>query len=195
MNVSASEGMFQRMRENWWLYLLLGIVMVIIGMAAIGAPFITALTVTSFLGLVLVVGGILHAVHAFGQHGAGSVILGLVVALLYIVAGLMLLSYPLRGLAALTLFLAIFFFAEGIFKIVASSQLRAVPNWGWYLVSGIVSLILGIMIWSGWPSSAIWAIGLLLGIDLIVTGFAMIAFAVTSHAAFEVPSQPLVGQH
>lgn len=195
MNVSASEVMLQTTRENWWLYLLLGIVMVIIGMAAIGAPFVSALAVTSFLGLVLVVGGILHAVHAFGMHGAGSVILGLVVALLYIVAGLMLLSYPLQGLVALTLFLAIFFFAEGIFKIVASTQLRAVPNWGWYLFSGIVSLILGILIWSGWPSSAIWAIGLLLGIDLIVTGFAMIAFAITSHAVLEAPSQPLVGQH
>lgn len=196
MDISAFEADIRKARENWWLYLVLGIVMVILGMVALSAPFITAIGVMAVLGLVLIVGGILHAVHAFGFHGQRNVVLGLVVAVLYIIAGFILLRSPLSGVVALTFLLAIFFFAEGIFKIAqsAQTQYRVLGSWGWYLFSGIVSLILAVLIAAGWPASSLWAIGLLLGVDLIVTGFSIIAFGITIHGAHVAPTQPAVPQ-
>ena len=196
MDSSAFEADIRKARENWWLYLVLGIVMAILGMVALSAPFITAIGVAAVLGLVLVIGGILHAVHAFAFDGPRNVVLGLIVAMLYILAGFILIRNPLSGVVALTILLAIFFLAEGIVKIAqsAQAQYRVLGSWGWLLFSGILSLILGMLIATGWPASALWAIGLLLGIDLIVTGFSMVALSVTIHGAHIVPTQPAVPQ-
>lgn len=192
MDISEMEAAVQKVREDWWLFLILGIMLAILGMVALSAPIMTAIAVTSVLGLVLIVGGILHAVHAFALDGVWTVILGLALALLYIVVGFLLLRNPVAGAVTLTLLLAIYFFVSGIVKIAESAQRQyhVLGVWGWYLFSGIVSLILGVLIWSGWPSSAAWAIGLLLGIDLIVTGFSLIAFGVTVHAVHVPPAQP-----
>jgi uncharacterized membrane protein HdeD (DUF308 family) len=196
MDTSQIEAAVQKTRENWWLFLILGTVLAILGMVALSAPLITAIAVTAVLGLVLIVGGILHAVHAFALDGARTVILGIVLSVFYILVGFFLMRNPISSVLTMTLLLGIFFVVSGIVKIAQSAQRQyhVLGVWGWYLFSGIVSLILGALIWSHWPSSAIWAIGLLLGIDLIVTGFSLIAFGVMVHATHVTPAQPAIPQ-
>ena len=83
------------------------------------------------------------------------------------------LGHPIAGVLTLTMILAAFFVVEGIFKIVMAIQMRSMPNWGWMFISGLIALVLGGLIWVGWPATAAWVIGLLVGIDLIFGGWAM----------------------
>jgi uncharacterized membrane protein HdeD (DUF308 family) len=88
-------------------------------------------------------------------------------------------AYPIEGIIALTIFLAVMFFIEGIVRTVFAFQMRPEVGWGWVLTSGIISIIVGVMLWAKLPSSALWAIGLLVGINFIMAGWSslMLAFA------------------
>lgn len=161
-----------------WKWLLgLGILLIIVGIAAIGLPFAATLAVELLIGWILVIGGILQIIHSFWARKLGGIFLGLLAGILYLGVGLLMLLYPLQGVITLTLLLAILFLIEGICRIIASFQLRPMRNWGWILVSGIAALIIAFLIWAGWPASAVWAIGLLVGINLIFSGWSMIMLA------------------
>ena len=197
MNVeSESRGAYARfLGSDWWLLLIGGILLIIIGLVAISVPLATALAIELLLGWILVVGGIVHGVYAFKSRHEPGVLLRVVTAILYLAAGIILLAHPLAGVLTLTLLLAILFTVEGVSKIITAFGLRAMPNWGWVMFNGIVTLILGVIMWANWPIGAAWVIGLLVGIDLLVAGWVLVMVAFAARAAARAMHMRLAGGH
>lgn len=148
-----------------WSIALIGL-----GVLAAALPWATSLGFVMIVGWLLVFSGAVQVVHAFQSKGVGHVVWKLLIAILYLVVGFYALAHPLIGMAALTLLLVIFFFAEGITDIAAYIQNRELAGSGWILTDGIVTLLLAALIWWHWPASAFWAFGLLIGISIIMTG-------------------------
>jgi uncharacterized membrane protein HdeD (DUF308 family) len=180
----------EALSRNWGWLLAFGVLMIILGVFAIGAPVVATVAVQVVLGWLLVIGGIAEAIHAFMAQSWRGFLFELLSAILYVVVGALLLFNPLLGAAALTLLLAVFLVVEGIFKIIMALRVRDHRGWGWLLASGILSLILGAMIWAQWPASGLWVIGLLVGIQLLFTGWSMVmlAFAARAHRQGMVPA-------
>lgn len=172
--------------------LAMGIAMIIAGGAAIALPLFSTVGVVTMLGLLVLVAGLAQIVSAFYCKGWHGVLLHLLMGILYLVTGFLMLENPVQGAAGLTLILAGFFLTSGIFRVVVALKDRF-PGWGWTLLSGAVTVLLGLIIWRQFPESALWVIGLLIGIDLMFNGWSwvMLSFvfrklpedaAPTSHA-------------
>jgi uncharacterized membrane protein HdeD (DUF308 family) len=161
-------------KKNAGLLIFLGILTVIFGVLAIAAPFITGVAVAIFVGSLLVLTGIAQLVHAFKARMWGIGFWGSVIGLLSIAAGVYMMIRPGVGLAALTLLLAIYFLVDGISEIIAAFRIKPDQGWGWVLFNGIIAVLLGLMIWRQWPVSGAWAIGVLVGIHILITGWSMI---------------------
>ena len=162
--------------RGWFLVLV--IFMVIVGTLALGRSVAVTLFSMIFLGWLMILAGIVEAVHAFWKKEWGGLFLHLLIGVLYIVVGFMVLANPAASALSLTLIMAIFFILMGIFRIIVAGAMRF-PHWGWVLFNGIITFILGIIIWRQWPISGLWVIGLFIGIDLIISGWAwiMLSFA------------------
>ncbi len=173
----------EALSRNWGWLLALGILMIILGVVAMAAPVVATIAIQVMLGWLLVISGIAEGIHAFMVKEWRGFLLELLSAVLYLGVGLLLLVDPLKGALALTLILAVFLLVEGIFKIITALRVRDHRGWGWLLASGIVSVILGVLIWAQWPASGLWVIGLLVGIQLLFTGWSlvMLALAARSH--------------
>lgn len=161
-----------------------GVSLIILGILALGSPFIAAVAVNAVLAWLIVLAGMVHLTVAFHKREAGSLIWRLLVGLAYICFGLYLIARPAVGVASLTLVLASLFLVEGILNIVLFFRIRSVRGAGWVLLDGIVTLLLGLMIYTQWPSSSAWAIGTLVGVSMIISGITrvMISFAVRKAA-------------
>jgi uncharacterized membrane protein HdeD (DUF308 family) len=170
----------EALSRNWGWLLALGILMIILGAIAIAAPAVATIAVQFMLGWLLVISGIAEGIHAFMAQGWRGFLLELLSAVLYLAVGILLLVNPLEGALALTIVLAVFLIVEGIFKIITALRLRDHDGWGWLLASGIVSVILGVLIWAEWPASGLWVIGLLVGIQLLFTGWALVMLALAA---------------
>jgi len=151
---------------------LMGVLFIVLGIVAIVEPMVAGLAVAVLAGWLLLAGGIVHAVSAFRGGGAKTVIWHALLAVLYVFGGLYFVTHPLLGLGTLTLFLAAILFIEGVVWIVAYFQLGSGNIW--MLLNGIITLVLGLMIWGGWPSSSVWAIGTLFGVNLLMTGLSIL---------------------
>ncbi len=167
-------------KEHWGMFLALGIALVILGAMAISSPYLGTISATRVLGWVMLFTGALTAFHGGTVRGWGGAILQLLVALLYIVAGIWLLTQPLSGAVTLTLVLIAILIGQGVIWIAEAFQIRPIRGWIWLLLSGIISIILGLMIWQKFPSSAVWALGLLFGTGLLVNGLSFIFMALGS---------------
>ena len=154
------------------------IVMIVLGFVAILTPFTTGIAVSIFVGWIMVFSGFAYLAYAFAAQGAGSFIWRMLVGAAYVVGGGYLAFHPGIALESLTLLVAAIFFIEGITEIVVFFQFRSVPGAGWALFDAVVTLILAYMIWRPFPSSASWAIGTLLGANLIVSGFTRLMYSV-----------------
>ena len=152
-----------------------GIFMLIAGFISLASPLAAGLSLTLMVGVMLLVGGVaqLFVVFRAGSFGAG--LLMALLAVLTLVAGGYMISQPLAALATLTLFLAGYFIAMGIIEIIGAFGAKPAAGWGWLLFDGIVSFVLGVMIWSQFPISGVWALGTLVGIRLIMSGWTLIA--------------------
>lgn len=150
--------------------ILWGVLLIIFGMLAIGSPFVVAVAVNTFIAWLIVLAGVAHLMLAFHAHGAGNVAWKLLVGLAYVFFGAYLITHPALGVASLTLVIASLFLIEGILDIVLFSRMRSVGGSNWVLVDGIVTLLLGLMIYMQWPSSSAWAIGTLVGVSMIMSG-------------------------
>jgi uncharacterized membrane protein HdeD (DUF308 family) len=168
--------------KNWGWLLALGILMVILGAVAIAMPKPATLAVQLALGWILVATGIAEGIHAFMAQGWRGFLLELLSALLYLGVGILLLVNPVGGALALTIVLAVFLIVEGIFKIAMALRVRDHPRWGWLLASGLLSAILGLMIWAEWPASGLWVIGLLVGVQLLFSGWSLVMLALAARA-------------
>jgi uncharacterized membrane protein HdeD (DUF308 family) len=151
---------------------LMGVLFIVLGLVAIGEPLVAGLAVAVLAGWLLLAGGIVHAVSAFRGGGPKGVIWHVLLAILYLCGGVYFVTHPLLGLGSLTLFLSIILFMEGIVWIIAYFQLRGGNIW--MLLNGVITLVLGVMIWRHWPSSSVWAIGTLLGVNLVMTGMSLL---------------------
>jgi uncharacterized membrane protein HdeD (DUF308 family) len=147
-----------------------GVLLILFGMLAIGSPFLAAVAVSGFVAWLIVLAGVVHLILAFHAHGAGSLIWKLLVGLAYLFFGGYLILHPVLGVASLTLVLASLFLIEGILNIVLFFKMRSVGGSSWVLVDGIITLLLGLMIYMQWPSSSAWALGTLVGVSLILSG-------------------------
>jgi uncharacterized membrane protein HdeD (DUF308 family) len=185
-----SETGFQRLdadilRQNLGWFIALGIGLIILGIISVLAPLFATFAIKVLIGALFVIGGIMHFIHAFQSRRWERSIVEFLVAILYIAAGIILLAYPFGGILALTVFLSVFFVVEGVSKIVHALRLRPVSSWGWTLLSGIVSVFLGLIIWAGLPMTAFWAVGLIVGIDLIFGGLSMVMIAISMRDALQ----------
>jgi uncharacterized membrane protein HdeD (DUF308 family) len=163
--------------QAWHTLRTLGIVAICIGVVAIILPEIFALGASIFIGIVLVIVAAVLAAAAFAAHGVGSFLARLAWALLTFVVGLWLILQPHNGSLTLTLVLGIYFLIMGLTRITVAFMGRGTPNAGWVGLSGVCGLIIGILVLVKFPSSADWAIGLLVGIDLIFLGWTLISIA------------------
>jgi uncharacterized membrane protein HdeD (DUF308 family) len=154
-----------------------GIVMLICGIAAIALPWASGIGVVIVIGWVLLFSAVSHLILAFHTHSVGGVLWQILLALIYGAAGVFMLMNPLAGLVTLTLVLAIFLLIEAALETALYFQLRPGINAGWILFDAIVTLILAILIWSQWPSSALWFIGTIIGISLIFSGVSRLSLA------------------
>jgi uncharacterized membrane protein HdeD (DUF308 family) len=161
------------------LFLIEGIVLLVLGALAVLVPPIATLAVTLLFGWLFLISGIVGLITTFWMRNAPGFWWSLLSAVLGIVVGLLLLARPLGGALSLTLLLIAFFIVEGVVSIMfALDHKRELSGqWGWMLVSGIIDLALAMMIFAGLPSTAAWALGLLVGINMIFGGAAMIAMA------------------
>ncbi|MFZ0580013.1 MAG: HdeD family acid-resistance protein [Candidatus Acidiferrales bacterium] len=146
------------------------IIMIIAGLLAIAMPLEAGLAVNIFVGWMLIFAGLAHFVFAWFTRRTGSVLLKVLLGILYLGVAIYLLEHPARGLATLTLALAFYLLIEGIAEIVLYFQHRPASGSGWFLVDGIITLILGGMIWRLWPSSAEWVLGTIVGISIFFSG-------------------------
>ena len=147
-----------------------GWLILIAGFLAIASPFISGVWVVTMVAIILIFSGVSRFMHAFQGGGFWSGLFGVMA----VVTGGVMIAKPLLGLASLTMVLVVYFLAQGISEIIAALQLRPAKGWGWLLFSGIVSIMLAMMILNQWPLSGAWAIGTLVGIQLIFSGITMI---------------------
>ena len=168
------------LRSVWWLFFALGLVSVIVGFLAISSRYIVITTWAAvvFLGALLLIAGITEVVHAVMVRNLRGFALHLLAAALYLIVGLFMLEDPVRAATVLTLLIAAGFFVAGLLRIVFSLAERF-PAWGWVALNGVIDLILGGIILSGWPESSLWVIGLLLGIDLLFHGWSWVILALS----------------
>jgi uncharacterized membrane protein HdeD (DUF308 family) len=170
---NATEGLrgpgaLVKKATGW--FIAVAVLFILLGIFAIAEPWTAGLGVTLLVGWLLMVGAVAHFISAFKGHGARHVILQVVVGLVYLIGGLYFLTHTIMGVSTLTLLLSGVIIAEGALEVVAYFRLRSMHGASWLLINGIVTLLLGGMIWFHWPSSSVWAIGTLVGVNLLMTG-------------------------
>jgi uncharacterized membrane protein HdeD (DUF308 family) len=163
---------------NWSIFL--SILLILAGFFTLLLPFVGGIGITIFVGWAMIISGVTHLAFAWKTHTTGSKLWELLVGLVYLAAGIYLILHPLSGLASLTLLLAFYLFFEGIFEVIHFFQVRPRQGAVWLLFDGLITLVLAWMIWSHWPSSSIWAIGTLVGISMLFSGFSRLMLAMSA---------------
>ena len=161
-------------RQASTLSIVWGVLLILFGMLAVGSPFLAAVAVNVVIAWLIVLAGVVHLTLAFSAHGAGSVIWKLLVGVAYLAFGVYLIMHPVLAVASLTLVLASLFLIEGILDIVLFFKMRPMHGSSWVLIDGIITLLLGLMIYAQWPTSSVWAIGTLVGISMIFSGISRV---------------------
>jgi uncharacterized membrane protein HdeD (DUF308 family) len=156
--------------------LILGILMMILGGIALSATMLTTLLSVALLGIILIAAGIVQFVQAFYDNKWSNLTLHLLLGISYFIVGTITFLRPLIGAEILTLMIAVLFIVEGIYRAIVSSSVKF-PRWGWYFFGGILSLVLGALILIQWPTSGLWFIGTVIGVDLIYSGWSLIVLS------------------
>jgi uncharacterized membrane protein HdeD (DUF308 family) len=168
------------LHAHWVLFLTQGVIMVMLGALAFVAPTVATIAVDIFVGWLFLISGIFGLAALFAVRTVPGFIWTLITAALSVIVGALLIWKPVEGTFSLTLVLTAFFIVEGIFQIVASFTSRdAIPgSWGWMLASGLADLVLATIIIAGWPLSAGWVLGLIVGVNLVTSGLAVVMAAI-----------------
>ena len=149
---------------------LIGVLLIVLGIVAIALPVVSTIFAETWIALILISAGAAKVVYAFQNRNSRGFIWQLLLGILYIATGVMLFFYPQTGVLTLTLLLGSFLLTEGVFELILSFRLRPQQNWTWVLGDGIITLLLGGMIWFQWPFDAPWSIGTLVGASVLFTG-------------------------
>jgi uncharacterized membrane protein HdeD (DUF308 family) len=176
------SAMSAAVREHWKAFLFEGILLVILGLAAILLPPLAGLAVTIFLGWMFLVSGIAGLAMTFWARGMPGFWWSLISAALAVLAGLVLLARPMQGVLTLTIVVGAYFLAEGVATIMYALEHRRElsERWTWMLFAGLLDILIAAMIIAGLPGSAEWAIGLLVGINLLFGGASLIGMALAA---------------
>jgi uncharacterized membrane protein HdeD (DUF308 family) len=176
----AADSVTDALKEATGMSIGWAILMLVLGVVAIAMPFTTGIAVSIFVGWIMVFSGFAYVAYAFGAQGAGSFIWRLLVGIAYVAGGGYIVFRPGIGLESLTLVMASIFFIEGVIETAVFFQFRSLPGSGWILFDGLLTFVLAYLIFRPWPSSSSWAIGTLLGINLIVSGVTRLMYSVTA---------------
>ncbi len=152
---------------------LMGIVLIILGVCILAAPIVAGVVTVMMVGILMAVAGLVECVHAFRTPGALPRVIWLLVGLVTLICGVLVMAHPIFGLSFLTILLTIYFFTDGLTKIAAAFHFSAFR--GWFITNGLLSFLLAYFIGANWPLSGGWAIGVLVGINLIFTGAMVLA--------------------
>ncbi|MDO5581832.1 MAG: HdeD family acid-resistance protein [Planctomycetia bacterium] len=175
---------WKKLSKNWFPFLLLGIALMVLGFLAIGSSLFATVITVSLIGVLLMVGGVMQTVNSFYTGQWSGFLLHLGLGVLYFVVGLMLLDAPMLNAITLTFLISVFFIIAGLFRIIGSLSTHY-PGWGWSLLSGSITFLLGILIFKSWPSSGLWVIGLFVGIEMVFSGWYWIMFSTDLHLYLE----------
>lgn len=161
-------------------YIAAAVLFIVLGIFAIIEPGVAGLGVTLLVGWLLIFGAVAHFITAFKGGGAKQVIFQVLVGIVYLIGGLYFLTHTIMAVGTLTLLLAGIILAEGVVEVVAYFRMKGDGASGWLLLNGIITLLLGGLIWFHWPSSSIWAIGTLVGVNLLMTGITRLMFGLAA---------------
>ena len=181
---AAAEAFREALRDtvkkySLW-YLIEGVLLVVAGILAVVFPAISSTAVIFLIGWVLIVSGVLQGISLIGAGQVPYFWLQLISAVLALLVGFLMVNHPEQSLVAITLLLIVFLMIQGLAKVVFALSIRPFPNWGWVLASGLVGVVLSVVLWGSLPGTALWLIGLLIGIQLIAEG------AATAYLAWRV---------
>lgn len=172
---NIQSQLVEGIKQNSGWAIAIGVLSVITGFLAIMSPLIAGVSITVVVGALLSINGVSQLIFAFKTGSIGKGLLTFVLGLLAIGVGLYMMFNPGMGLLTLTLLLAVYFFVSGISEIIGAFKMKPVKGWGWASISGVASLVLGVMIWLQFPASGEWAVGVLTGIRMIFGGMWAIA--------------------
>ena len=183
MNTAADffAAGLEQVRKSWSWFLVLGALLIVLGVLCVGKAQIATTFSILVLGWILAISGVLWLVNAFRAFSWHGFFLFLLNGIIRGATGYLLLRHPDAGAAGVTMLLASLFIVAGLFRAVAAGVIRF-PRWGWTVFSGIVSFVLGGALLASWPSASAYFIGLVIGIDLIVDGAALVGFATAIHS-------------
>lgn len=167
--------------------ILQGILFLILGVAALMIPVVFSLTFEWMVGWFFLIGGGIQLIRCIQSNGAPGYWWLILSSLFSMLFGVLLVFQPFEGVAALTLVIAVYFLAEGLVKIFFAFQLRAFTHWWWILFNGLCSLAIALIVFTGWPFTAMWFIGTLLGVYLIINGLSFILMATQAHLISDEP--------
>ena len=168
--------------------LLMGVLLIVLGLVAIAQPAVSTIFAETWFALILVSAGAAKLTYAFQTRDSGGFVWKLLLSILYIAIGVMLFVSPLKGVLTLTLLLGSFLLTECVFNLILAFRLRGQQNWTWVLVDGIITLLLGGMIWFQWPFNAPWLIGTLVGVSVLFTGISRVMLSLNPGLALN-PSE------
>jgi uncharacterized membrane protein HdeD (DUF308 family) len=173
----------EAIRSHWVLFLVQGVIMIILGILAVGEPMVATLAITLFAGWLFLISGIVGLVGTFSARRVPGFWWALITAILAILVGIYLIWRPFSGILSLTLAVGAFFGAQGIVQIItAIGHHKVLQSWVWMLITGIANVILALIIWGGFPGTAEWVLGLLFGINLLLWGFSLVMTAIACRA-------------
>jgi uncharacterized membrane protein HdeD (DUF308 family) len=177
---SIPQPIRERMERNWKWFVAGGLLAVVLGAIAIIVPPVASVATSILVGWLLVFASAFVLTSAFQEHGFWPIAGRVLLAALYVFAGVWLLVAPLEGTITLTVVLVAWFFVDGAFRLAAALMRPGLPGRGWIAAGGALSILLGVLIWIDFPSSAAWAIGLLVGINLLFYGLNLLMLGFTS---------------
>jgi len=178
--IDVIVGVTPEMIHNWGWFLAFGIVLLLLGIAAVVRAVAATVASMVFFGWLLLFSGAIEFVHAFMVGKWAGFFLHILMALLFGITGALMVFKPVISAEAVTFVMSVFFLVAGLYQLFASMWTH-LPGWGWQAVNGIVSAIMGVLVLMQWPVSGLWVVGLFVGIDLIFYGWAWIALAVGLH--------------
>lgn len=190
MTMNPSSDLNSELKRNTNGSLITGILLIVLGIAAIILPNVSTIFAETWFALILISAGIAKLVYAFQTREQGGFAWKLTLSILYIATGIMLFVYPLTGILTLTLLLGSFLLTEGVFELILAFRLRPQENWTWVLGDGIITLLLGGMIWFQWPFDAPWLLGTLVGFSVLFTGVSRVMLSINSRSTSTPSDQP-----
>ena len=190
MNVAVRESaVLGEMQKNWGWLLALGILFLVLGIIGLGMTFTLTMASILFFGILILIGGVVQIIESFKCRGWKSIVYHILIGILYLLAGIFMVTNPAAASAVLTLLLAFALIAVGLVRIVVAFQLRGMKNWGWPFIGGILTVLLGLMIAVKWPVSGLFVIGLLVAIEMIIHGWSYLFIALAAKASSHAPQE------